>query len=91
MPVITIEGPKIADLAMKRKLAQDVTDAAAKAFALPKETIIIILHETSPECVASGGELLCDRHGGKDQPGLVVNVREAASGRADLPPREALA
>lgn len=62
MPVITIEGPKIADLDKKRKLAQEVTDAASKAFALPNETIIIILHETSPECVASGGELICDRH-----------------------------
>ena len=62
MPVITIEGPKIAELDKKRKLAQDVTDAASEAFALPKETIIIILHETSPECVATGGELICDRH-----------------------------
>ncbi len=74
MPVITIEGPKLADLAKKRKLAQDVTDAAAEAFALPKETIIIILHEISPECVASGGDLLCDRHGGEDEPALVVNT-----------------
>lgn len=61
MPVITIEGPKLTDLGKKRELAQGVTDAAAKAFDLPKETIIVILHETSPECVASGGELICDR------------------------------
>ncbi len=74
MPVITIEGPKIADLAKKRKLAQDVTDAASKAFALPKETIVIILHETSPECVATGGELLCDRSGAGEQPSLEVNT-----------------
>ena len=74
MPVITIEGPKIADMAKKRKLAEDLTNAASKAFALPKETIVIILHETSPECVATGGELLCDRHGGESQPGLEVNT-----------------
>ena len=44
MPVITIEGPKIADLAKKRKLARDITAAASKAFALPTESIVIILH-----------------------------------------------
>ena len=74
MPVITIEGPPIVDLANKRKLAQDITDAASKAFALPKETIVIILHETSPECVATGGELLCDRRGPDEQPSLQVNT-----------------
>jgi 4-oxalocrotonate tautomerase len=74
MPVITIEGPKIADLANKRQLARDITDAASKAFALPKETIIVILHETSPECVASGGELLCDRPGAGEQASLQVNT-----------------
>jgi 4-oxalocrotonate tautomerase family enzyme len=74
MPVITIEGPKIADLVKKRKLARALTAAASKAFALPKESIVIILHETSPECVATGGELICDRHGGEEQPSLVVNT-----------------
>jgi len=44
MPAITIEGPKIADLATKRKLARDITAAASKAFALPTESIVIILH-----------------------------------------------
>ena len=71
MPVITIEGPKIADLAKKRKLVRDLTDAASKAFALPKE-IIVILHETSPECVATGGELICDSGGA--EPSLEVNT-----------------
>ena len=61
MPVITVEGPPIADLDKRRKLAQDFTEAASEAFGLPKETIVVILHETSPECVASGGELVCDR------------------------------
>lgn len=61
MPVITVEGPRITDLGKKRELAQDFTEAASRAFGLPKETIIVILHETDPECVASGGELLCDR------------------------------
>jgi 4-oxalocrotonate tautomerase len=63
MPVIIIEGPRIADLAKKRKLARDVTAAASKAFALPTQSIVIILRETSPDCVATGGELICDRDG----------------------------
>ncbi|HEY5528107.1 MAG TPA: tautomerase family protein [Thermoleophilia bacterium] len=74
MPVITIEGPRIADLAKKRKLARVLTEAASEAFALPKETIVIILHETNPECVASGGELLCDRAGSSEQSSLEANT-----------------
>lgn len=61
MPIITVEGPKIAELDKKRKLAQDFTAAALEAFGLPKETIVVILHENDLECVASGGELICDR------------------------------
>jgi 4-oxalocrotonate tautomerase family enzyme len=74
MPVITVEGPRIADLVKKRKLARDFTEAASKAFGLPKETIIVILHETSPECVASGGELLSDRPGSEKQSSLKTNT-----------------
>ena len=74
MPVITVEGPRIADLVKKRKLARDFTEAASQAFGLPKETIIVILHETSPECVASGGELLCDRPGSTKQSSLKTNT-----------------
>ena len=62
MPVITVEGPRITDFEKKRKLAREFTEAASEAFDLPKESIVIILHETSPECVATGGELICDRH-----------------------------
>ena len=62
MPVITVEGPPIADRAKKRELARHFTEAASEAFGLPKETIVVILHETEPDCVASGGQLLCDRH-----------------------------
>jgi 4-oxalocrotonate tautomerase len=60
MPVITVEGPKVPDLTKKRELAQKLTEAASAGYGLPKETIIVILHETSPDCVATGGELVCD-------------------------------
>ena len=70
MPVIRVEGPRIADLTKRRKLARDFTQAASDAFGLPKEAIVIVLHEISPECVASGGELICDRRaaGGQSTP-----------------------
>jgi 4-oxalocrotonate tautomerase len=62
MPGITVEGPRIIDLDRKRRLARGFTKAASEAFGLPKESIVLIFHETSPEGVASGGELICDRH-----------------------------
>lgn len=62
MPVITIEGPRIPDIDKKRRLVEEFTEAAVQAFGLNKDAIIVILHETSPECVASGGELICDRY-----------------------------
>jgi 4-oxalocrotonate tautomerase family enzyme len=72
MPVITVEGPRIPDLDRKRQLVQEFTEAASKAFGLGNETIIVILHETSPECVATGGKLICDRYA----------TRQAAGGQA---------
>jgi 4-oxalocrotonate tautomerase family enzyme len=72
MPVIIVEGPRIPDLDKKRQLVQEFTEAASKAFGLGNETIIVILHETSPECVATCGELLCDRYA----------TREAGDGQA---------
>jgi phenylpyruvate tautomerase PptA (4-oxalocrotonate tautomerase family) len=50
------------DLDGKRRLARDFTKAVSEASGLSKESIVLILQETSPEGVASGGELTCDRH-----------------------------
>jgi 4-oxalocrotonate tautomerase len=62
MPNITIEGPHIKDLDKKRTLVSEVTDAANKAFGLPKETIVVLIKENSPENVGVGGKLIIDRH-----------------------------
>ena len=72
MPVITVEGPRIPDLDKKRQLVQEFTKTASEVFGLGKEAIIVILHETSPGCVASGGELICDLH----------KSRETSAGRS---------
>ena len=61
MPVITIEGPPIADMAKRRELTENLTRSAAEAYAMPKEKIIILIRENRPDQVAVGGELISDR------------------------------
>jgi len=61
MPIITIEGPPITDIATRRTLVQELTSSAAKAYALPEETIIVLIRENLPEQVAVAGELISDR------------------------------
>ena len=61
MPIISVEGPPIEDLGKKRILVQELTDAATRGFGLPKETIIVLLRENSPENVSVAGKLIIDR------------------------------
>jgi 4-oxalocrotonate tautomerase len=60
MPVITISGP-VTDIGRKRKLADGLTRAAAEAYGLPADTIIVIIQENPRENVARSGVLLADR------------------------------
>ncbi len=60
MPMITVSGPAT-DVAHKRRLVEELTRAAAEAYGLPKETIVVIIQENPPENVARGGVLLLDR------------------------------
>ena len=60
MPVITVEGRKI-EIEIKRRLVKELTEAAAKAYGLPKEVIVVLIKENSPDNVGVGGELLSDR------------------------------
>ena len=61
MPNITFDGPRIEDVAKKRELIRSVTDAAAKAYGLPKQAMVVLIRENDPENVGIGGELLADR------------------------------
>ena len=61
MPNITIEGPKIKDIEIKRSLVKEVTDAAVKAYGLPKEIIVVLIKENSPDNVGVGGQLISDK------------------------------
>lgn len=61
MPNITIEGPKIKDIEVKRTLVKELTDAAAKAYGLPAKIMVVLIKENSPENVSVGGQLIFDR------------------------------
>ena len=60
MPFISIEGPVIKEVEKKRSFVQELTDAAIRAYGLPKEAIIVIIRENSPENVGVGGNLILD-------------------------------
>ena len=62
MPIITIEGPPIVDMATRRTLTEELTRSAAEAYAMPKEKIIVLIRENRPDQVAVGGELISDRN-----------------------------
>ena len=55
MPLISIEGPALKDIAKKRDLAKEITDAAAKAYGFPREHFVVIIKENAPDNVAVGG------------------------------------
>ena len=61
MPNIVFEGPRIQSVDAKRELIKSVTEAAVKAYGLPKQAMVVILRENNPENVGIGGELLADR------------------------------
>ena len=43
MPNINVEGPFIRDIDKKRVLVQELTDAATKAYGLPKEAMVVLI------------------------------------------------
>lgn len=61
MPIITLEGPSIADLDKKRQLVKSLTEAATRVYGLPAETIVVIIKENQPDNVGVGGVLITDR------------------------------
>lgn len=61
MPFITIEGPQIKDINVKRRLVKGLTEIAAQAYQLPEQVIHVLIKENLPENVGVGGELIVDR------------------------------
>ena len=60
MPNITIDGPKIENIEIKRVLIQEITDSIEKAYKIPRDHIIVVIKENSPENVGVGGKLIAD-------------------------------
>jgi len=61
MPTISVEGPFIRDIDKKRIFVQELTDAATKAYGLPRQAMIVLIKENPPENVGVGGKLIVDR------------------------------
>ena len=64
MPNITIDGPKIENIEIKRVLIQEITDSIEKAYKIPKEHIIVVIKENLPENVGVAGKLIADMRRG---------------------------
>ena len=62
MPSVVVNGPKIEDIEIKRKLVKDITDALEEAYKLRREAYTVVIKENSPENVGSGGILIIDKH-----------------------------
>lgn len=60
MPIATIEGPRIENIELKRKMAEEISVALARAFEMPKEKMIVLIKENDPGNVALGGTLVSD-------------------------------
>ena len=61
MPNINVDGPVLEDVDKKRILVEEITEAATKAYGLPRETIVVLIKENAPENVGVGGKLIIDR------------------------------
>ena len=66
MPNISIEGSDIEDVDKKRVLVQELMDAATKAYGMPREEIVVLIKEFSPENVGLAGNLRIDRTKAKE-------------------------
>jgi 4-oxalocrotonate tautomerase len=61
MPNVTIDGPKIEDVEIKRVLVKEITDALEKAYKIPREAYVVLIKENASENVGVGGKLIVDR------------------------------
>ena len=61
MPIIRVDGPKVADVDKKRRFMKAVTNAATVLYGLPAKDIVVLLQENTSDNIAVGGQLLIDR------------------------------
>jgi 4-oxalocrotonate tautomerase len=63
MPLIFVEGPAV-PVETKRKLATELTEAAARIYGIPDITIVI--KENPADCISLNGTLICDLRAKKE-------------------------
>lgn len=66
MPTVVIDGPPICDMDKKRLLVKELSEAAAKAYGLPVDVMVVLIRENTPDNVGTGGVLLFDKKGIKE-------------------------
>ncbi|MBL7075721.1 tautomerase family protein [candidate division KSB1 bacterium] len=59
MPTITVDGPKIQDIELKRQLVKKLTEVAVEVYRI--EHIVVLIRENAPENVGVNGQLIADR------------------------------
>jgi len=59
MPTITVDGPKIEDIELKRQMVKTLTDAAYEVYKI--KHIVVLIRENAPENVGVNGQLIADR------------------------------
>lgn len=59
MPTITVDGPKIKNIELKRQMVKTLTDAAYEVY--KTEHIVVLIRENAPENVGINGQLIADR------------------------------
>ena len=60
VPNVTIDGPQIENIEIKRVLVKEITDSIEKAYKIPRDHIVVVINEHSPENVAVSGKLIRD-------------------------------
>lgn len=60
LPVITIELPP-QDYAKKTEIANIFTNELSRVMKFPKEAIVVLFHELSPENISNGGTMLSEK------------------------------
>ena len=64
MPNITIDGPKIESIEIKRVLVKEITDSIENAYKITRDHIVVVINEQSPENVGVAGKLISDMRRG---------------------------
>lgn len=66
MPIITVDGPPIADLDTRKTFVKRLTDVAEDVFGIDRAHIVVLIREHRPENVGVGGVLVSERRDGSD-------------------------